>query len=461
MSRNLFRTMIASSSTSKQHHHDGPRPQFVLDSITIEPRSVNRNGQTDAVVSDGRRAEQLLCDHATLLLSIAGIAQSEITHCPTALEEENSNDVEIKAPHHRRRITPSSLPTFPKQLGGGAQVAGLKPNLSLLPRSDSLRHSMLFGSPPQPRYRSVSFDSPTSVTKNILQPWESTIPSDTKSPLSPKNCRTPRLGDEQELDTTPKRSNQSHALHQSRHKKSRLESPRKCAMDHGRNKKVLPRHIQEVSSPRITWSSSVNHHPQHNTPPMITGISCSNLPAPQLQGTPPEGTTVRKVFRRKFSWKNYPQVRCCGSRSFWRIMDYLSINISLCYNLCPSFFSKLEEFLISNRDSYLRHSALNYTIEQKNYNNTLTRDLLSLATKYGYMFDPTDFTFVTVRDRIRCYYKSYVQSAKKRGILMGYAAKKAGLLPITTTMTHHHENDDDDEMKHNWSDNDSDSIETH
>ena len=53
---------------------------------------------------------------------------------------------------------------------------------------------------------------------------------------------------------------------------------------------------------------------------------------------------------------------------------------------------------------------------------------MELATKHGYVFDTKDFGFVTVRDRIRCYYKSFVQSAKKRGILMGYAARKAGLL---------------------------------
>jgi hypothetical protein len=83
---------------------------------------------------------------------------------------------------------------------------------------------------------------------------------------------------------------------------------------------------------------------------------------------------------------------------------------------------------VSNREDYLRHSALNYTLQQKHYNNQLTSELLALATRYGYMFDEDDFNFVTVRDRIRCYYKSFVQSAKKRGVLMGYAAKKAGLL---------------------------------
>ena len=54
--------------------------------------------------------------------------------------------------------------------------------------------------------------------------------------------------------------------------------------------------------------------------------------------------------------------------------------------------------------------------------------MIMLAAEHGYVFDETDFNFVTVRDRIRCYYKSYVQSMKKRGLVLGYAARKAGLV---------------------------------
>jgi len=107
------------------------------------------------------------------------------------------------------------------------------------------------------------------------------------------------------------------------------------------------------------------------------------------------GITIKKILRKKFSWKNYPE---------------------------------LEAFLVANREEYLRHSALNYTVQQKQYNNRLTERLLELAADHGYVFDDADFSFVTVRDRIRCYFKSYVQSAKKRGIIIGYAARKAGLL---------------------------------
>jgi hypothetical protein len=92
------------------------------------------------------------------------------------------------------------------------------------------------------------------------------------------------------------------------------------------------------------------------------------------------------------------------------------------------FLTQLEAFLIANREEYLRHSALNYTVQQKQYNNKLTERLLELAADHGYVFDEEAFSFVTVRDRIRCYFKSYVQSAKKRGVIIGYAARKAGLL---------------------------------
>jgi hypothetical protein len=124
-------------------------------------------------------------------------------------------------------------------------------------------------------------------------------------------------------------------------------------------------------------------------------VSGKDKKGKNLQGIPPKGVPIKKIMRKKFSWKNYPE---------------------------------LERFLVVNREEYLRHSALNYTVQQKQYNNRLTDELLQLATKHGYLFDTNDFSYVTVRDRIRCYYKSYVQSAKKRGVLMGYAARKAGLL---------------------------------
>ena len=72
--------------------------------------------------------------------------------------------------------------------------------------------------------------------------------------------------------------------------------------------------------------------------------------------------------------------------------------------------------MIANRDDYLRHSSKNYTLEQKTYNNWLTEQLLQVAETNHYIFDPEDFNFVAIRDRIRCYYKSYVQTARKRGL---------------------------------------------
>jgi hypothetical protein len=89
---------------------------------------------------------------------------------------------------------------------------------------------------------------------------------------------------------------------------------------------------------------------------------------------------VKGILRRKFSWRSFPE---------------------------------LERYLIDHRPQYLQYSSqLNYTTEQKRYNNTLTQGLLDLAKREGYIFE--DFSFAAVRDRIRCYYKSYVQAVKKK-----------------------------------------------
>jgi hypothetical protein len=109
--------------------------------------------------------------------------------------------------------------------------------------------------------------------------------------------------------------------------------------------------------------------------------------------------------------------------------------IDLLVSLHDHAVRQLERFLVARREDYLRYSALNYTVQQKHFNNNLTERLLEIATQYGYLFDTQDFTFVTVRDRIRCFYKSFVQSQKKRGFLMGYAARKAGLVTVDELVT--------------------------
>lgn len=150
-------------------------------------------------------------------------------------------------------------------------------------------------------------------------------------------------------------------------------------------------------------------------PPPANHVS----PAPSYEETPPRYppptyspyTYVQQpkleektILRKKFSWKHYKE---------------------------------LESFLIANRDEYLRHSAMNYTAEQKQYNNWLTERVLEVAKQYNYVFDPDEFNFVAIRDRIRCYYKSYVQTARKRGV---------PILPVTSrkAATEHQESHEEE-----------------
>lgn len=164
--------------------------------------------------------------------------------------------------------------------------------------------------------------------------------------------------------------------------------PRKrfCQRKQEQTNTKLSREPKKANQASSQILGTINH--------MTTPNSARGLLQPKFASMLPRQRNTT-ILRRKFSWKNYPE---------------------------------LEAFLIANREEYLRHSALNYTTQQKQYNNKLTERLIELASSHGYVFDKEAFSFVTVRDRIRCYYKSYVQSSKKRGLIIGYAARKAGLL---------------------------------
>ena len=119
----------------------------------------------------------------------------------------------------------------------------------------------------------------------------------------------------------------------------------------------------------------------------------------------------------------------------------------------------MERFLIENRDDYLKFSSRNYTVEQKQFNNTLTERLIVLAEKHGYVFDPEEFNFVAIRDRIRCYYKSYVQTARKRGLILPTDKSPSALSTIAVTSHDDAMDDVDENQSHNEENDDDEGIE--
>jgi hypothetical protein len=298
--------VISKYIKSPQHVHF---PRAVSDSLSdIVDREGNGNLSTNVNVTP------LLQEHATLLLSIGKIAQSEITKCPSALLEDSTNNSKQV---HYRRITPSSFPSFPKYLQG-VHLSASNPKLVLVPRSDYLRQSLLLDSRSRPR--SVSFDSPTPAMKYIVDPNEFDSTSSSELMLPPSTCLTPRLSEasakvhkRSKKELPSPRSIKMVTKHLSSHrcynKKPRLVSPR--ATMHGRminNKKSQPMDLPMIVSPRLTSTTSPmsNHNPVNL--PQQSSVTVSTMKQ-RLQGIPPDGVTIKNVYRRKFSWKNFPQVR--------------------------------------------------------------------------------------------------------------------------------------------------------
>lgn len=320
-----------------------------------------------------------LRDEAALLLSISDICDKEMKTNGISMLWSDAAD-EDKA----------LFPKFPS-LGSkhlSSEDTYLKPRSEL--SRDAVRYPL--------RPRSVSVDAPHFST-SIVDDDEDSESSEERTMSSPVSFAFSPMDCTEELPIVTPTTTVSLVSH--RRLPARKQSNR-----------ILKQAKREVMVER------------QDRPP----VSGKDKKGKSLQGLPPKGVPMKKIMRKKFSWKNYPEV----SKRFRRQVsegggsDFFDSDSHCSQNFTP--ITQLERFLVANREEYLRHSALNYTVQQKQYNNRLTDELLELGTLHGYIFDTSDFSYVTVRDRIRCYFKSYVQSAKKRGVLMGYAARKAGLL---------------------------------
>jgi len=75
----------------------------------------------------------------------------------------------------------------------------------------------------------------------------------------------------------------------------------------------------------------------------------------------------------------------------------------------------LENILFDQMAEYYQFSSNSrQSKNQQAYNNSLVEKVRSIAASHGYTFDPAFFSDKRLRDRVRCFYKTHLQNAKKR-----------------------------------------------
>lgn len=231
------------------------------------------------------------------------------------------------------------------------------------------------------RYRTVSLaGDEMNMNMNI------THPVDQREQLSPKLMHP--------LSSSPLPSkdlvSSFPSIHEDRKRHFPLELPPQLLYNNNNNQKN-PVAASEQAPKQVFAIAVRSYNTTTKAKPSKRAASAAKSSAALAQKT-----TYRNVLAKKKAKRNPNRKTRTGKKFSWKA------------------YPELEQFLITNREEYLSFSAKNYTIEQRDYNNRLTSRLLEHAEASGYSALFESCAFSAVRDRIRSYYKSYVQSFKRR-----------------------------------------------
>lgn len=285
-----------------------------MDSFHCSPRIVSTPSEpSSTVISPGYRDTEknsTLRDEAKLLLSIADIAKCEIAVCPFALLSEDDS---YSSGRSSRSVC---CPTFPVLHKGGDHNRGdtetsTATDSFLAPRLESLRgllHSSIMSDfkPLPGRLRAVSIDTPSLFLLDRLQKNED-MPSPLAAPPTLASVLIESSFAPLEKAGRLRHSSRSGSKRTTPTSMSHTSAVPRSMLSHKARRERFLEVKQKTCHTRPATSAS-------SSPMTVSSIPVTPPPARKsssksLQGKPGEGVPTKKIFRRKFSWKNYPEVR--------------------------------------------------------------------------------------------------------------------------------------------------------